>query len=157
MPDKLVAILFYWSLNTKSPEFLLSSLVSDFCPKYSIKQSLALRTHYEVLGLEPIKSSKMSCPRLEDSIAFLFGWKLKRKITKHKYFLNSVTGVVRIFYWEGGIRKSLAIWRHHKFSKERTFLGSNIPSNERSEAWGLGWCVNRMLLKGENLNQSKCF
>ena len=31
---------------------------------------MSLRTHFEVLGLEVYKSSKMSCPRLEDSTFF---------------------------------------------------------------------------------------
>ena len=38
MPDKLVAILFYWSLNAKSSKFLLSSPVCDFQPKHGLKQ-----------------------------------------------------------------------------------------------------------------------
>ena len=38
MPDKLVAILFYWSLNAKSSKFLLSSTVCDFQPKHGLKQ-----------------------------------------------------------------------------------------------------------------------
>ena len=38
MPDKLVAVLFYWSLNAKSSEFLLSSPVCDFQPKHGLKQ-----------------------------------------------------------------------------------------------------------------------
>ena len=37
--------------------------------------SLALRTHFEVLGLEALKSSKMSYPRLEDS-TFLVSLKM---------------------------------------------------------------------------------
>ena len=38
MPDKLVAVLFYWSLNAKSSKFLLSSPVCDFQPKHGLKQ-----------------------------------------------------------------------------------------------------------------------
>ena len=33
----------------------------------SLRTSLALKTYFEVLGLEAYKSSKMFCPRLEDS------------------------------------------------------------------------------------------
>ena len=37
----------------------------------SSRASLVLRTHFEVLGLETHKSSKMSYPRLEDSTSFV--------------------------------------------------------------------------------------
>ena len=37
----------------------------------SSRASLALRTHFKVLSLEPHKSSKMSYPRLEDSTFFV--------------------------------------------------------------------------------------
>ena len=37
----------------------------------SSRASLALRTHFEVFGLEAHKSSKMSYPRLEDSTFFV--------------------------------------------------------------------------------------
>ena len=37
----------------------------------SLRASLALRTHFEVFGLEAHKSSKMSYPRLEDSPFFV--------------------------------------------------------------------------------------
>ena len=45
MPDKLAAILFYWSLNAKSSEFLLSSPVCDFHPKHGLKQLLWETNH----------------------------------------------------------------------------------------------------------------
>ena len=37
----------------------------------SSRASLALRSHFEVFGLEAHKSSKMSYPRLEDSTFFV--------------------------------------------------------------------------------------
>ena len=37
----------------------------------SLRESLALRTHFEVFGFEAHKSSKMSYPRLEDSTFFV--------------------------------------------------------------------------------------
>ena len=100
----------------------------------SSRTSLAPRTssraYFEVLGfgleaqvlgfgLELYKSSKMPCPRLEDSIV---SWLVEKKITKHKNFLNSGISVARIFDWKAPIRKSHAIWRHQKFSNGEVFL-----------------------------------
>ena len=88
----------------------------------SWRTSLASRTHFEILslglksqvlglgiesqvlslGLEPYKSSKMSCPRLENSIVF---WLVESKIIKLKNFLNSVIGVARICDGGGPKRK----------------------------------------------------
>ena len=37
--------------------------------------------------------------------------------------------------------------------KRTDFLWDKIPNDGSLEAWGVGWCVNKMLLKGEDLNQ----
>ena len=87
----------------------VESLRTSFASRTSLASRTSSRTHFEVLGLgldleaqvlglslKPFKSSKMSCPRLEDSIVF---WLVERKITNHKHYLNSGIGVARIFDW----------------------------------------------------------
>ena len=36
-------------------------------------------------------------------------------------------------------------------------MGDKTALERRSEAWGLDWCVNKMLLKGEEMKQKLMF
>ena len=67
MPDKLVAILFYRSLNAKSSEFLLSSLLCDFHPKHGLKQFSSITYTGETSLIADKKSSENLTSGLEDS------------------------------------------------------------------------------------------
>ena len=80
----------------------------------SSRASLALRTHFEVFGLEAHKSSKMSNPRLEDSTFFVS--------------LKMSHGHDLFFTWEIG--KNLAE------NLERKFIFWRSP---KKLFWGLFW------------------
>ena len=84
----------------------------------SSRASLALRTHFEIFGLEAHKSSKMSYPRLEDSTFFvslkmnhghdlfftLLGKSAKtsRKIWKEFFFSGGrLKKILETFFWGG--------------------------------------------------------
>ena len=83
----------------------------------SSRASLALKTHFEVFGLEAHKSSKMSYPRLEDS-TFLVSLKMSHG---HDLFFtlrgeigkNFAENLERIFF----------LWRSPEKNLEKLFFG----------------------------------
>ena len=83
----------------------------------SSRASLALKTHFEVFGLEAHKSSKMSYPRLEDSTFFVslkmshghdLFFTLRREIGK-----NLAENLERIFF----------LWRSPEKNFGKLFFG----------------------------------
>ena len=86
---------------------------------------MASKTHFQVLdlGLEPYTSPR-KCPFLGSSTALFIDW-LKRKKQKHKNFLNSGTGVARIFDWgkEAQFANHMQYDIIRNFQKEKLFMG----------------------------------
>ena len=77
----------------------------------SSRASLALRTHFEVFGLEAHKSSKMSYPLLEDS-TFFVSLKMSHGHDLFFYFTleigkNLAENLERIFFSGGRLKKIL--------------------------------------------------
>ena len=125
----------------------------------SSRSSLASRTHFEVLGiglglnaqvlgLEPYKSLKMPCPRLEDSIAF---WLVERKITKHKNFLNSGIGVARIFDWGGPNPQITRNTTSSEIFRRRDFLWNKNILEWKIRSLGPGLVRKQDVAKGGGL------
>ena len=98
----------------------------------SSRASFALKTHFEVFGLEAHKSSKMSYPRLEDS-TFVVSLKMSHG---HDLFFtlrgeigkNLAENLERIFFYGGRLKK---IWGTFFWGGERlrlVFLASRSLS-----------------------------
>ena len=118
--------------------------------------ALALRTHFEVLGLslkaqvlglglEPYKSSKMSCHRLEDSIVFRL---VERKITRLKNFFNSGISVARIFDWRGANSQITCNMTSSKIFKWRGLLWDKYILEWKIRSLGPGLARKQDVAKG---------
>ena len=82
-------------------------------------QVLRLDLKAQVLGLEVCKSSKMSCPRLEDSI--IFDWLKRRKQIKYNAFDGMSIGCFSFPYL-----KNNSIWQPNKPSHTKTYVKTLI-------------------------------
>ena len=107
----------------------------------SSRASLALKTHFEVFGLEAHKSSKMSYPRLEDSTFFVslkmshghdFFFTLRGEIGK-----NLAENLERIVFSGGHLKKILGNF----FLGGRTLAPCVLGLEKSVLSLGLEGCV----------------